>query len=398
MKNQKQALVIGAGPAGLMAADTLAQAGLMVTLAEAKPSVGRKFLMAGKSGLNVTKDESLETFADQYSGLPEILRPALDAFGSDAVKAWVKSLGIDIFTGSTGRIFPVMMKASPLLRNWLLQLSERGVLLKTRWRWIGWREEALIFDTPQGMQEQAPDVTVFALGGASWARLGSDGQWTKPFLDRSVETRRFIPSNVGLLINWSQHMEKFYGEPLKAVALSCGELSIRGEAVISAKGLEGSGIYSLNRALRRNPNLFIDLMPDWSHDRIRTALDKSKGKSTLGAKLRKSLGLPTQKRALLQEFGRPLPNHSDALAKVIKSLPISHLGPRPMDEAISTAGGIGDDQLERTLMLRHLPGHFCAGEMLDWDAPTGGYLITGALATGRWAGKNAAQYALSQSP
>lgn len=370
----------------------------MVTLAEAKPSVGRKFLMAGKSGLNVTKDESLETFADQYSGLPEILRPALDAFGSDAVKAWVKSLGIDIFTGSTGRIFPVMMKASPLLRNWLLQLSERGVLLKTRWRWIGWREEALIFDTPQGVQEQAPDVTVFALGGASWARLGSDGQWTKPFLDRSVETRRFIPSNVGLSINWSQHMEKFYGEPLKAVALSCGELSIRGEAVISAKGLEGSGIYSLNRALRRNPNLFIDLMPDWSHDRIRTALDKSKGKSTLGAKLRKSLGLPTQKRALLQEFGRPLPNQSEALAKVIKSLPISHLGPRPMDEAISTAGGIGDDQLERTLMLRHLPGHFCAGEMLDWDAPTGGYLITGALATGRWAGKNAAQYALSQSP
>ena len=381
------ALVIGAGPAGLMAADMLAQAGLSVTVADAMPSVGRKFLMAGKSGLNLTKAEDPATFLAAYGDLPDIMQAALGDFGPDAVKAWAEALGQPLFTGSTGRVFPEIMKASPLLRAWLARLGSAGVTLRTRWRWCGWEDGATLFDTPQGRVSLAPSVIVLALGGASWARLGSDGSWTR-YLPDAVTP--FAPANMGFVVDWSPHMDRFSGQPVKPVALHAGGAVSRGEWVISARGIEGGGIYALSRPLREGAPLTADLMPDWSLDRIRAALEKPRGKTSLSNHLRKVLRLDPARLALLSEFGRPFP---DDLAPLIKALPIRHAGPRPMDEAISTAGGVRFDALTADLMLRDQPGVFCAGEMLDWEAPTGGYLITGCLATGRWAGLAAARYA-----
>lgn len=381
------ALIIGAGPAGLMAADVLAQAGLSVTVADAMPSVGRKFLMAGKSGLNLTKAEDPTSFRAAYGDVPDVLHKALTAFGPDEVIAWAEGLGQPLFTGSTGRVFPKAMKASPLLRAWLARLGAAGVTLQTRWRWCGWDEGAALFDTPQGRMVLSPSVTVLALGGASWARLGSDGFWTQ-YLPDAVAP--FAPANMGFVVNWSPHMDRFLGQPVKSVALHAGDAVSRGEWVISVRGIEGGGIYALSRPLRVGVPLTVDLMPDWTLDRIRAALGKPRGKASLSNHLRKVLRLDPVGLALLSEFGRPFP---DDLAPLIKALPIRHNGPRPMDEAISTAGGVRFDALTDDLILRDHPGVFCAGEMLDWEAPTGGYLITGCLATGHLAGQAAARYA-----
>ena len=384
----RNALVIGTGPAGLMAADMLSQAGLRVIVAEAMPSAGRKFLMAGKSGLNLTK-VGLNLFA-AYPNPSPALAAALSDFGPVQVMDWARGLGQEVFTGSTGRVFPVSMKASPLLRAWLFRLAAAGVELRTRWRWIGWDQGAVVFETPAGHQTLTPDVTVLALGGASWARLGSDGRWAG-LLPEAVAP--FQPANMGFVVDWSPHMVTHFGQPVKGVALIAGAHRERGEFIISAKGLEGGGIYAISRDLRDGSPLHLDLTPDLTLAEVTSRLSRPQGKATLSTHLRKTLRIDGARLALLQEFGRPL---TQDLSIKIKYLPITHQGPRPIDEAISTAGGVRFDAVDDTLMLRSHPGTFVAGEMLDWEAPTGGYLITACLATGRKAGLAAADYVTGQ--
>ncbi|WP_341863373.1 TIGR03862 family flavoprotein [Gymnodinialimonas sp. 57CJ19] len=382
------ALVIGSGPAGLMAAETLVKAGRKVTIIEAKPSAGRKFLMAGKSGLNLTKDEPLDTFIRAYGGAADWLYPMVAQLDPVEVMAFAEDLGQPVFTGTTGRVFPKAMKASPLLRAWLQRLDAQMFL---RWRWTGFDGDALAFDTPDGPQTLSPKVTVLALGGASWSRLGSDGAWADILAAKGVSLAPFKPANMGLCVTWSDHMTAHLGTPLKNIALHAGDMRQRGEAVISHRGLEGGGIYAISSAVRDGAALTFDLLPDRAVDGLISRLKKRPKKQTL-TKALTGLGLDPLKRALLQEFARPLPDDPATLAALIKALPVKHDGPRPMDEAISTAGGVPQSALTKGLMLEAIPGMFVAGEMLDWEAPTGGYLINGCFATGRWAGLHAAMY------
>lgn len=379
------AVVIGAGPAGLMAAEEMARGGLSVTVAEAKPSPARKFLMAGKSGLNLTKEEPFEAFIAAYGEAAPHLRPMLEAFGPQDVVGWAEGLGQEMFTGTTGRVFPRAMKASPLLRAWLARLDGLGVTLQRRWRWTGWTDSALSFETPEGRTELQPEVTILACGGASWARLGSDGAWAE-HVPKSVLSP-FQPANMGFRVNWSDHMARHFGQPVKGVALRAGDLTSRGEFVLSMRGIEGGGVYAVSKPVREGAELTLDLVPELSPEAVRQRLARPRGKASLSNHLRKVLRLNPVKQALLMEFGRPLP---DDLAPLLKALPLRHAGPRPMDEAISTAGGLRFEALDANLMLRDRPGTFAAGEMLDWEAPTGGYLLTACLATGRWAGRAAA--------
>ena len=374
------ALIVGAGPAGLMAADALSAAGRSVVIAEQMPSAARKFLMAGKSGLNLTRAEDPAAFLSAYDAAP--LAPILRAFGPAEVVGWAESLGQEVFTGSTGRVFPTAMKASPLLRAWLARLAGRGVALNTRWRWTG----GAGFDTPQGPRTLAPRVTVLAMGGASWRRLGSDGLWAERLGAAGLPVTPFAPANAGLSVAWSPHMARHHGQPVKNTGLIAGTARCRGEFVVTQAGLEGGGLYPLTPALRSGAPLALDLKPDWPRDRIASRLAAAKG--SVSNRLRKALRLDPVQIALLMEFGRPLPKD---LAPLIKCLPVRHAGLRPMDQAISTAGGLSWDALDAELMLTARPGTFACGEMLDWEAPTGGYLITACLATGRHAGLAAAR-------
>lgn len=378
-----EALVVGAGPAGLMAAEALAVAGRRVTVCEGRPSAGRKLLMAGKSGLNVTKDEGAAAFAAAYAP-PDWLRPMLAAFGPAQVMDWCRGLGQPVFTGSSGRVFPVAMKASPLLRAWMARLAGQGVTVRTRWHWTGFASGAMAFDTPDGPRRLAPRVTVLALGGASWSRLGSDGAWAPRLQQAGVGVAPFRPANGGLAVRWSPPMARHFGQAVKGARLAAGALSSRGEFVVSARGLEGGGIYAVFAAVRDGAALSVDLLPDVAEAAVARRLSAMRAGESLSNRLRK-LGLAPAAAALVLEFGRGL----DPL-RAVKALPLAHAGPRPIDEAISTAGGITREALTGGLELRARPGTFACGEMLDWEAPTGGYLLTGCWATGLWAGRHAA--------
>ncbi|QPM91595.1 TIGR03862 family flavoprotein [Pseudooceanicola algae] len=383
-----QALVIGGGPAGLMAAGALARGGHAVTLVEQMPTMGRKVLMAGKSGLNLTRDEDLESFLSAYEEAAPQLRPALQGFGPEAVQDWARDLGETLFTGSTGRVFPVGMKASPLLRAWLTRLAGQGVTLRTRWRWTGWDAAgAACFQTPEGVQSIAAEATVLACGGASWPRLGSDAAWAG-----WLPVVPFRPANCGFRRRWSDHMTPHFGAPIKSVALRAGNRVTRGECVLTRDGIEGGAIYTLSRALRDGAPLLIDLAPDLSVQDIARRLAAGRPGESLSNRLRKALKLDPVKRALINELARPLPTDPLALAERVKALPLPLEGAQDMARAISTAGGVPFEALTEGLMLRARPGVFAAGEMLDWEAPTGGYLLTACLATGLWAGRHAAEY------
>lgn len=385
--------VIGAGPAGLAAAEVAAESGARVVIFEAKPSPARKFLMAGKSGLNLTKDEPIEQILEAI-GCRE-LEPILRAFGSQEVRIWAETLGEPLFTGSSGRVFPKVMKGSPLLRKWLTRLDGLGVSLRTRCYWNGWEDGLLSFKTRDGKRLVDAKATILALGGASWARLGSDAAWVPWLRSRGVEVTPFRPSNMGFDVGWSQFFqERFAGQPVKPVAVSVGDARIKGEFIVTANGIEGSAVYAISAALRNaldcgEADFRIDLLPDLSLEEVASKLSRSRGKASLSNHLRKTLGLTGVKAAMLREFGEAAPSNPASLAQKLKSVRIPVDGPRPIDEAISVAGGVAWSGLNHDLMLGKIPGTFVAGEMLDWEAPTGGYLLTACIAAGRWAGKAA---------
>ena len=388
----KHALIVGAGPAGLMAAETLSAAGVRVTVCDAMPSVGRKFLMAGKSGLNLTMDQPFDALLPNYGDSAAWLRPILRDFEAGAVQAWARGLGQDIFTGSTRRVFPRAMKASPLLRAWLARLAEQGVTLRPRMRWQGWDAAGdAVFNGPAGTEQIPCDVTVLALGGKSWSRLGADGTWAPVLETAGVAVSPFAPSNAGLSVQWTGHMNRHFGSALKAVRWRAGPLQSRGEAVLSARGLEGGGIYALSPALREGAALSVDLVPDLTKEQLTGSKAPAKGR-TLAHWLKSTLRLPPVKSALVFEMAGDMRGNRDDWPRLVRNLPVRHDGFLPMDEAISTVGGLPMAGVNDELMLRAVPGVFCAGEMLDWDAPTGGYLITACLATGRHAGLGALRY------
>ncbi|MGV6839842.1 MAG: TIGR03862 family flavoprotein [Planktomarina sp.] len=388
----KTALIVGSGPAGLMAADVLSDCGIVVTLAEAKPSFARKFLMAGKSGLNLTMDQPLDDFMAQYGGAP--IAKMVQDFGSQSVVDFAHGLGQETFVGTSKRVFPKAMKASPFLRAWLARLRAKGVVLNARWHWTGLPNPGAphVFQTPGGTKTVIPDATILALGGGSWARLGSTGEWMAGFMDESIPCTPFAPSNMGVQVDWSDKMTMHHGQPVKSVAMHCSHKRIQGEMIVSKRGLEGGLIYAFSPEVRAGAKLFLDLLPDFSQEQITMKLAKPKGKQSLSNHLRKTLRLPGIKRALLHEWAHPLPQDPADLAQLMKALPLPPLMPFPLDEAISTAGGLSFDAMTEDLMLRSHPGVFCAGEMLDWDAPTGGYLITACLASGRRAAIGTAAY------
>lgn len=390
--------IIGGGPAGLMAAEVLSQAGVRVDLYDGMPSVGRKFLLAGVGGMNITHSEAYPAFLARYAERAPDIAPLLRQFGAEALCEWIHGLGIETFVGSSGRVFPTDMKAAPLLRAWLKRLRDQGVVIHTRHRWLGWHADGgLIIHSPDGEKTVHSDAVLLALGGGSWSRLGSDGAWLKLLEDQGVPCAPLQPSNCGFEVSaWSELMvSKFAGAPLKNVAIGLADDKPRlGECVITATGIEGSLIYALSAPLREAINregsatVHIDLLPGKPLDKVQAALAKPRGSRSMSKHLHSQLGLDGVKAALLRELAPAEHFHDSArLAVDIKALPLTLVQTRPLDEAISTAGGVPFELLDERLMLKPLAGVFCAGEMLDWEAPTGGYLLTGCFASGRMAGR-----------
>ena len=416
----KSVSVVGAGPAGLMAASVLQSHGLQVQVFDAMPSVGRKFLLAGIGGLNLTHSESMPGFLARYAERAPALAPLLAGFGPDAVRAWAGSLGIDTFVGTSGRVFPKDMKAAPLLRAWLHQLRAGGagrppVQFHMRHRWLGWADDGatLRFANAGGELAIAADATVLALGGASWPRLGSDGAWAPLLAARGVDVAPLRPSNCGFDVaptgpgrgGWSEHLrERFAGEPVKPVVISAADATgtvhaQQGEFVVTATGIEGSLVYAFSAGLRNaiaaqgHATLTLDLLPQHTPEQVLAETRRPRGARSLSTHLKSRLHLQGVKMGLLHELLSPAQlNDPDVLAGFIKSLPLLVSAPRPIAEAISSAGGVRFEALDAGLMATALPGLFVAGEMLDWEAPTGGYLLTACLATGRAAGQGAVDW------
>jgi predicted flavoprotein YhiN len=418
--------VVGGGPAGLMAAEVLARAGVAVHLFDSMPSVGRKFLLAGKGGLNLTHSEDHARFATRFEGREAQVGPLIAGFGAQQVRDWAKGLGVDTFVGTSGRVFPTDMKAAPLLRAWLHRLRGQGVKFHMRHRWVGWAGDgALQFSTPSGPGVVEARAVVLALGGASWSRLGSDGQWVPLVAARGMDVAPLRPANCGFdvlragasagetrreflqelagrtpasTVGWTPHFaERFGGQPFKTVALTFTDsqgrsFSRKGEFVATAMGVEGSLVYAASHLLRDeieahgHATFHLDLLPDHSPERVLVEVRHPRGSRSLSSHLKSRLGLDGIKAGILYEhLGKDGVNDAVALARAIKAVPITVVAPRPIDEAISTAGGVRFDALDPDLMARAVPGVFCAGEMLDWEAPTGGYLLTASMASGRTA-------------
>jgi len=394
--------VIGGGPAGLMAAEVLASGGATVTVYDRMPSLGRKFLLAGRGGLNLTHSEELARFLQRYGPAEERLRPAIEALPPTAVLVWAEALGQATYVGSSGRVFPVAMKASPLLRAWLGRLADMGVEFRTRRRWRGWDDEGrLVFEAPGKDEAVAADAIVLALGGASWPRLGSTGDWPEILVEKGVAVSPLLPSNCGFLVDWSDAFRnRFEGQPLKRVALSIDGTGVRGEALITARGIEGGAVYALSARLREaiatagTAEMTIDLRPDVSLAVLAARLAKPRGKQSLATFLRKAANLSPVEIGLLHEAAHAgLSSLSPmALAALVKAVPLRLTGVAPIETAISSAGGVTWDAVDAHLMLHRLPSVFVAGEMLDWEAPTGGYLLQACLATGAWAARGALEW------
>lgn len=388
-----------------MAAEVLAQGGVGVTVFDAMPSAGRKFLMAGRGGLNLTHSEPLPAFLKRYGAATPFLKPAITAFPPDTLQKWSEDLGQPTFIGSSGRVFPKTLKASPLLRAWLRRLDALGVTLALRHRWTGWdRDGNLLFETPHGVRSVAAELTVLALGGASWPRLGSDGSWADLLTRRGIAVAPLQPSNSGFAVAWSAPFrDRFEGQPLKNVALSSGMQTIRGEAIITRDGIEGGAVYALSSILRERINeagsatLDVDLRPDIAMGDLASRLGAPRGKQSISNWLRKAAGLSPVAIGLLleaamaagQKLGELTPQE---LAALIHAVPVTLTGIAPLARAISSAGGIAFSELNDDYMLRKLPGVFAAGEMLDWEAPTGGYLLQASFATGAAAGRGALRW------
>jgi uncharacterized flavoprotein (TIGR03862 family) len=407
--------VIGGGPAGLMAAEALARQGVRVDVYDAMPSVGRKFLMAGKGGMNITHSEPLEPFLERYGARRPHIAPLLDAFGPDALRAWLRELGVETFVGSSGRVFPADMKAAPMLRAWLHRLKEAGVRFHMRHKWIGWdkpdtTQHSLRFTTPEGERTVRAAAIVFALGGASWPRLGSDAAWVPLFGQRGVPLAPLLPANCGFDTRWTTFFrERFAGVPVKPVAIKVTDVDEKvqnrqGEFVVTDTGIEGSLVYAMSAAIRGRlladgkATIELDLVPDLPLQRVIDEVTRPRGSRSMSSHLHSRIGLTGVKVGLLHEV-LPKEAFTDAarVAHTIKALPLPLLRPRPIDEAISSAGGVPFEALNAQLMIEQLPGVFCAGEMLDWEAPTGGYLLTACFASGLVAGRGAAAWVSAQA-
>ena len=406
----KKVIVVGAGPSGLMAAEVLSSAGVEVHLFDAMPSVGRKFLLAGKGGLNLTHAEPADIFASRYGDRQAQIEPLLQGFGAAQVREWALALGVDTFVGTSGRVFPSDMKAAPLLRAWLRRLrhpaSGPGVQFHMRHRWTGWSADhtELTFDTPTGPLQTQADAVVLALGGGSWARLGSNGAWVPWLQARGVAVAPLLPSNCGFDAQggWSEHFSsRFAGQPFKSVAIQFTNsqgvsFQRKGEFVATATGVEGSLVYAASSLLRDDiirhgqATFCLDLLPDMSAEKVLAEVRHPRGSRSLSSHLKSRLHIDGIKAAMLYErLSKEQMNDAEQLATAIKALPITLVATRPIDEAISTAGGVQFEAMDAQLMLAQLPGVFCAGEMLDWEAPTGGYLMTACLASGKQAGAGA---------
>lgn len=391
--------IIGGGPAGLMAAETLSLAGIHVDLYDAMPTVGRKFLMAGKGGMNITHSEASTPFLSRYGTRQAHIAPLLNVMEPQALRQWIHALGINTFVGSSGRVFPTDMKAAPLLRAWLHRLREAGVNFHMRHRWIGWDNRKLKFSAPNGEVTYEADAVVFALGGGSWARLGSDGAWVKLFNQHGIAVSALKPANCGFNTNWSEHFTSRYaGSPLKTIAVSTidehGHSHRKpGECMVTAHGIEGSLIYALSANIRNTidnygeATIYLDLLPDRPLEQVLADVSHPRGSRSLSSHLQSRLGIKGIKAGILRELVSAEDYMNPVkLGNAIKSLPLKLTSARPIDEAISSAGGVDFECLNEQLMIKALPGVFCAGEMLDWEAPTGGYLLTACFASGRSAG------------